>query len=229
MPPMDQGNSSTRLKPRGSGSAARFAARAGEWLFAFQRFVVKRFWTLIVLAIGSAVGAYAAGQIWGEQYKPAGRHAVFIILLLTGVVIFSISPKRGAFMKRLVFLLVGAGGAILGITFLVAWLGHSRDATAAWNALDQYFLTPLGWQWVFGGLGLAVVLWGGRAIVSKMTGKSGPPGTKPSKPVDKPAPRSDAPPPPAPAPPSPAHPKPAPGPAPEPDEPSIELEPDSKD
>jgi len=166
---MDQFNQSKGI-PTGKPSFwSRLGRRAGELFFAFQRFCIKRLWTIIVLTLASQLGAFIAKREFGPEYEPWGRQGIYILLLGIGLMLFWIVPSRARFMPRLVWILLIAGAATLGITFLLALGAQDGSVGQAWEALDTYWMTPLGWQWLFGGVGLAAIMWGGLWLRSRVS------------------------------------------------------------
>jgi len=195
-------------KPKSDPNAPspRPSSRAGELFFAFQRFTIKRLWTIIVLTLASQIGGFIAKRQFGEPYEPWGRQGIYILLLIVGLMIFWIVPTRAGFMRRLVWILLTAGAATLAITYAIA-LASQGTPRKAWDTLDSYWMTPLGWQWLFGGIGLAAIMWGGLWIRNRVaradrvevqspstaprTRPTGSPGTSPNSGKEH-TPRTDA-------------------------------------
>ncbi|MCB9844559.1 MAG: hypothetical protein H6811_01035 [Phycisphaeraceae bacterium] len=135
--------------------------RTRRFAAAIQRFVVKRFWMLIVLFVASEAGGWIASRLWGEPAYIDGKQWTFRVLLLAGLFAFWLWPRRARFMKRLVVALVVAGAVLLAGTWLFELASTRGDAAEAWRRTPPSWLGSLAMHWLIGGAILGILMLGG--------------------------------------------------------------------
>lgn len=146
---------------------------AGKWaerFFAFQRWVVKRFWSIIVLTIAAQIGGYIGHTQFGIE-RQHGRTFTLAVLIGAGVIFYWFSPRRAKFMLRLCFLLLVGAAILVGLPLLVQFirLGSIGDA---WRSIEGTMLTPLGMDWLKAGVALMILLLGGRFVGTQIRSQS---------------------------------------------------------
>ncbi len=165
--------STTRPPSQSPGADKQSKSEAGKWaerFFAFQRWVVKRFWSIIVLTIASQFGGYIGHTQFGID-RVHGRTFTIAVLIAAGVIFYWLAPRRARFMLNLCFLLLVGAGILVGLPLLVQFirLGGIGDA---WRSIEGAMLTGLGMDWLKAGVVLLILLIGGRLVGAQLRTQS---------------------------------------------------------
>ncbi len=166
--------STTRPPSKSSGGKApEKKSEAGKWaerFFAFQRWVVKRFWSIIVLTIASQFGGYIGHAQFGID-RVHGRTFTIAVLIAAGVIFYWLAPRRARFMLNLCFLLLVGAGILVGLPLLVQFI-RLGSIGEAWRSIEGAMLTGLGLDWLKAGVVLLILLIGGRLVGAQLRTKS---------------------------------------------------------
>ncbi|MBX3364461.1 MAG: hypothetical protein KF866_06830 [Phycisphaeraceae bacterium] len=182
-------------RPPDKPPAESRAPQVAKALYNFQKFIVQRAWAIILLLVLSQIGGLLAKHLWSPDRERLGRELTHYALILLGLILFWIWPKRIRFMRRVVALLITCGSIVVAVCLLLGAISEGWTFRDAWRGQSTYILAELGRRWVISGLALGLLMGLGLLVRARILarrkarreGTSAPPKPQPSPQPQPPA------------------------------------------